>query len=212
VILRAGGSNLVSAVTEADEDGKFEFADLATQPYALRIGAPAFSFRKVEVAEAKSRDVDLGAVALQVHIDEGILVESDPSMRNPPAKVTPCQLAKNPESFNRRMVEVKATIRPAEPNMPIILQSQDCSQDVWLFMPDGDSKRDPLTSFSSLQTFRDALRIREYLGRGQTVTATFYGWFYDVRKQGTSESFRLILISAADIVENSASDKSKRLR
>jgi hypothetical protein len=84
-----------------------------------------------------------------------------------PIKTTLCEVLKNPDRFNNRVVRLRTGIYPGLEDSPTVLFDRSCSAVVALVLPDKAPARDA-------NEFR---RLRRYLKKERIVDATVEGIF-----------------------------------
>jgi hypothetical protein len=120
VVLKLAGSTDTIAVTKTSETGEYTFLVVPHRSYELHFESPGFR-RETKVVTA-DKDTDVGTLALSVsECCGGVMVEPmEPQVKLPgpangtqtdpitPIKTTLCELAKQPEKFNGKIVTFRA--------------------------------------------------------------------------------------------------------
>jgi hypothetical protein len=151
VILKTAGENETVAETSTDRDGAFIFHDLPAEAYELRFEASGFDHTILIVKKAAAGgEFNLGTVVLkggggivddvQVSVMEQV-VQPVPSelpraaarRSGDPIKTTICELVKNPEPFNGKLVQVRATVRTGFEHS--LVEDKSCDSRIWFTGP-----------------------------------------------------------------------------
>jgi len=135
------------AITKTDDFGKFEFFSREDRVFRLVAEANLFNPTTVEnIVIKQARSTEVPPIILQVAPQTGDGVEPnqvapDPSESskalvpgsNEPVKTTLCELKKEPERFNGKIVEFRATVRNAFEVSQLV--DEACAARIWFTGP-----------------------------------------------------------------------------
>jgi len=94
-----------------------------------------------------------------------------------PAKAAVCEIVKNPQAFDGKLLEVHAVVESGIEDLPAGLTDDSCAAELKFFMPD-DAR------FARLVKSKEFRKLTKELLRNPIVEATVIGWF---KVLGTSQ-------------------------
>ena len=109
-----------------------------------------------------------------------------------PVKTSLCDLVKQPETFNGKLVQFRATIESGEQDLPSGASDQHCATAVKFVAPDD-------ASLAALLKNKDFRKLTHDLKKSPIVAATVTGWF-EQKGGKNADDFGLILESVTDVV------------
>jgi len=94
-----------------------------------------------------------------------------------PLKTTVCEIAKNPQAFDGKLLEVHAQVQSGIEDLPAGLNDDSCVAELKFYMPDD-------VRFTRLVKSKEFRKLTKELRRNPIVEATAIGWF---KLLGTSQ-------------------------
>ena len=109
-----------------------------------------------------------------------------------PVKTTVCEIAKHPETFDGKRVQVRATVETGVEDLPAGVADESCGAELKFFTPE-----DP--QFARLLKSKAFRKLVEDVKKNPVVEATVTGWF---KRFGTGQEpdNRLSLESVENVV------------
>jgi len=226
VKIKASGGSGPEITTKTDLHGSFVLTPVASKEYALDIRMPGFKILHRTIQEDIKASVELGTITLEVAptdlegqyivppvdlIASPVTAELLPIAGRPdgPVHTTICELIKDPQRFNGKMVQLRATIRSGFEVS--LLRDDSCSASIWFAGPDATYTTVGRTSTSSPPVVvrqddeyrkMNSFLMKEYKAKKgslcvgcplYTVTATVTGRFDHVSKDGVDAKARMMI-------------------
>ena len=109
-----------------------------------------------------------------------------------PLKTTVCEIARHPETFDGKLVQVRAAVESGVDDLPAGVADESCGAELKFFTPD-----DP--QFARLLKSKGFRKLIKEVKKNPLVEATVTGWF---RRSGTDQKpdSGLALESVEDVV------------
>jgi hypothetical protein len=110
----------------------------------------------------------------------------------PPLKATLCEIVKQPETFDGKLVEIRALVDSGVDDLPAGLGDESCGASVKFYTPDDQR-------FARLVKSSGFRKMTKEVKKNPVVLATVTGWF---ERTGTAEkpAYGLALESVGDVV------------